>query len=112
MIVESPCHETSPVFLAGAVLAALLITGPAHGQMPPCSPRPEVVEHLGKKYAETPVAMGLANNGGVIEVLASPDGSSWTIIITMPNGAACLVAAGEFWTGLPVKADRINWRSM
>ncbi len=60
-----------------------------------------MVKHLGSKYSEAPVAMGLANNGGVIEVLSSKMGESWTIIITMPNGDSCLIVAGESWTEVP-----------
>ncbi len=48
--------------------------------------------------------MGLANNGGVIEVLSSGSGNTWTIIITMPNGVTCLLAAGEGWESLPLIA--------
>ena len=32
-----------------------------------------------------------------MEVLTSPDGGTWTIIVTTPQGFACLVAAGEGW---------------
>lgn len=67
-----------------------------------CTDRSEVLGHLATKYSEAPVAMGLANNGGVIEVLASGTGNSWTIIITMPNGVSCMLAAGESWESLPV----------
>ena len=44
--------------------------------------------------------MGLTNNGGVIEVLSSKTGERWTII-TMPNGTACMIAAGEKWEAIP-----------
>ena len=47
------------------------------------------------------MAIGLANNGGVIEVLSSQTGTSWTIIITMPNGTSCMIAAGENWEKVP-----------
>ena len=67
-----------------------------------CTDRSEVLGHLATKYSEAPVAMGLANNGGVIEVLSSGKGTSWTIIITMPNGVSCMLAAGESWESLPV----------
>lgn len=86
-----------------AFAAALLISTPANAEQPPCTKRGNVVDHLGKKYSEAPVAMGLANNGGVLEVLSSPDGTSWTIMITMPNGISCLVAAGENWEAIPIK---------
>lgn len=67
-----------------------------------CTERSEVLGHLATKYSEAPVAMGLANNGGIIEVLSSGSGTSWTIIITMPNGVSCMLAAGESWESLPV----------
>lgn len=70
-------------------------------QQPACTKRTDVVKHLANKYSEAPVAIGLANNGGVIEVLSSKEGSSWTIIITMPNGTACMIAAGENWESVP-----------
>jgi len=72
---------------------------------PPCTSRVEILSHLQGKYHEAPVAMGLANNGGVIEVLTSEHGDSWTIIITMPNGQSCLIAAGESWEKLPELAQ-------
>jgi hypothetical protein len=39
----------------------------------------------------------------LIEVLTSAKGS-WTIISTQPSGHSCLVAAGEHWVNVPVKA--------
>ena len=60
-------------------------------------PREELVNLLGKKYAEAPAAIGLANNGGVIEVLSTGDGSTWTIILTMPNGMSRVLSSGEAW---------------
>ncbi len=69
-----------------------------------CTERSEVLGHLATRYSEAPVAMGLANNGGVIEVLSSGKGTSWTIIITMPNGVSCMLAAGESWESLPVES--------
>ena len=69
-----------------------------------CTARDQVLGHLGSNYSEAPVAMGLANNGGVIEVLSSGKGTTWTIIITMPSGVSCLLAAGESWESLPLIA--------
>lgn len=86
--------------LGSALTALMLLTaigGTASTQQPVCTKRADVLKHLATKYFEAPVAIGLANNGGVIEVLTSETGESWTIIITMPNGTACMVAAGEDW---------------
>ncbi len=62
-----------------------------------CSPRTDVLGHLAKKYGEAPVAIGVTNKGGLIEVLTTGDGNTWTIIVSMPNGRSCMVAAGEGW---------------
>ncbi len=38
----------------------------------------------------------MASNGDVLEVLAAgEEGSYWTIIVAMPNGMSCLLAAGK-----------------
>ena len=66
-----------------------------------CSTRANVLRHLAHKYSEAPIAIGLAENGGVIEVLTSTEGGTWTIIVTMPDGTSCMVAAGEDWKQLP-----------
>ena len=80
------------------------LVSPAAAQQPACTKRTDVVKHLANKYSEAPVAIGLANNGGVIEVLSSKKGDSWTIIITMPNSTACMIAAGENWEAVPTIA--------
>ena len=86
------------------VLGALLIgwsafSSPAQAQAM-CGERRAVVANLEKAYSEAPVSIGLASNGAVIEVLASPSGS-FTIILTQPNGLSCVMAAGENWENLP-----------
>ena len=97
--------------VAAAAAFATLISLPAAAQMQAqqqqasCAKRVDVLKHLSAKYTETPVALGLANNGGVLEVLSSKTGSSWTIIITMPNGPTCMVAAGENWEKIPSIAN-------
>jgi hypothetical protein len=64
---------------------------------PACAPRTELLAQLLKGYKEEPTALGLANDGSLIEVLTSEQGSTWTIMISQPNGVSCLVAAGEGW---------------
>lgn len=66
-----------------------------------CGERKIVLKYLSKKYSEQPIAMGLAANGGLIEVLTSRKGLTFTIIVTMPEGDTCMVAAGEGWEDLP-----------
>lgn len=93
-------------FIAISFMAATMLTWPmtanAAGQ-PACTERTKVLDQLGKKYKEVPVALGLANNGGVIELFSAKEGATWTIIITMPNGMSCMMAAGEDWQTLAAK---------
>ncbi len=63
----------------------------------PCNTRDSVLERLAEKYFEAPIAVGVTNTGALIEVLATEDGDTWTIIITTPQGVSCLIAAGEGW---------------
>jgi hypothetical protein len=73
----------------------------ASAQQPMCTERNQVLNQLSNQYSEAPVAMGVANNGGVLEILSSRAGKSWTIILTMPSGVTCMIAAGENWEALP-----------
>ncbi len=68
-----------------------------------CAERADITKRLGNKYFEHPVATGVANNGGLLEVLSSKDGSTWSIIVTMPDGKACMFAVGQHWEMLPEK---------
>ena len=68
----------------------------------PCQERSAVLAKLAKDYSETPVAIGMASNGGVLEVLAAnADAGTFTIIVTMPNGIACMLASGQHFEMLP-----------
>jgi hypothetical protein len=69
--------------------------------------RTDVVKSLGESHGETTVAMGLAGNGGVLELLTSADGSTWTIIVTMPDGKSRIVGEGEAWMDAPLKPKGI-----
>ncbi len=87
-----------------AILGALLIGSGAFSSSAQaqvfCGERGAVVTSLEKTYSETLVSMGLASNGVIIEILASPSGT-FTIILTRPNGLSCVMATGENWKNLP-----------
>lgn len=85
---------------AGALLA---VASNASAQIV-CKDRTTFLSYLGSSYSESPVAMGLANNGSVLEVLSSKGGGTWTIIVTQPSGVSCIVASGEAWDVPPVQA--------
>ncbi len=87
-----------------AILGALLIgwsafLSSAQAQTM-CGEHRALVATLEKTNSETPVSVGLASNGAIIEIFASPTGT-FTIILTQPNGLTCVMAAGEYWEDLP-----------
>lgn len=65
-----------------------------------CNKRDNVISLLANKYKESPIAVGVTNTGGLVEVLSTGDGNTWTIIVTTPQGMSCLVAAGEGWRAI------------
>jgi hypothetical protein len=82
------------MFALPMVVGLTLLSTPAAAQNV-CGPRDDILELLGNRYAETSTAVGLASSGGVIEVLTSDDGGTWTIVVTMPDGTSCVVVSGE-----------------
>jgi hypothetical protein len=105
---ENPVGKVRDMFRIALTLmttAVIATASPASAQQPLCTDRNEVISQLSSQYSEAPVAMGIANNGGVLEILSSQAGTSWTIILTMPNGVTCMIAAGENWESLPARAE-------
>lgn len=86
--------------LTAAVLGATLMTAPASAQGSSCANRDLIVERLKSKYGESRQSAGLNQNNGMVEVFASTDTGTWTILVTMPNGMSCLMAAGKAWQGM------------
>ena len=101
-------------YLTPAALVGLLgLAAPALAQAPPqtpltpaCHSHADLAEMLNQKYAEQPSALGVQSNGHLVEVFVSHDGTSWTIVITRPDGWSCIVAVGEHWESLPDPVTR------
>ena len=88
------------------MLAAILavVSTAALAQSGPCGPRSTVVEALAEEYQEAPVAVGVTSGGGLVEVLSSSDGETWTILVSTPGGLSCLIVAGEGWRPIEFEA--------
>lgn len=70
-----------------------------------CAQRTDLLGSLAREYSEAPRALGLANNGTVMELLSARDGRTWTLLMSRPDGTSCVVAAGEAWESLPQVAS-------
>ena len=92
------------ILAASFAVAALLGPLGAHAQTQSetllCDRRANIIGSLAEKYREAPVAIGVTSTGSIVEVLTTGDGTTWTIIVSNPNGTSCLIAAGEGWRAL------------
>jgi hypothetical protein len=66
-----------------------------------CLPHDEMLKHLSQQFKEKPVAMGVSDNGSLLELFATPDGATWTALVTRPNGVSCVVMSGDTWQYTP-----------
>ena len=97
---------SKPTWILATTIAAVVLLGPlgalaqTQTQAQQCDQRAKVLGHLAQKYHEAPIAVGVTSSGGIVEVLTTGDGETWTIILSDPNGTSCLIAAGEGWRNL------------
>ena len=97
---------SKPAWILATTIAAVVLLGPlgalaqTQTQAQQCDQRAKVLGHLAQKYHEAPIAVGVTSSGGIVEVLTTGDGETWTIILSDPNGTSCLIAAGEGWRNL------------
>ena len=70
-----------------------------------CGKRQVITQQLLQKYKESTVGLGVTSQGRLIEVLTTVDGTTWSIIMTTPEGVTCLVASGESWRTKPTSAS-------
>ena len=84
--------------IALALLGSSLMSAPAEAARM-CGDRDQILEQLALLHKEKPSALGLSADGGVLEVLVSPEGG-WTILVTYPKRPTCVIAAGQAWEAL------------
>ena len=95
-------HETlraAIVRVSGAVVFGLSVLLYANAVLaaPVCASDEAVSKELESRYGEVPVARGLASDGKLLQVFASEDGISWTVVLTRPDGISCIAATGRYW---------------
>ena len=73
----------------------------APAQARTCGERAKLVERLQTGFGETRTGAGMSGGNSIIEVFASEENGTWTIIVTKPSGQSCLVAAGDNWESGP-----------
>lgn len=90
--------RTVAVAVVGAMLLSGIVLAPRSAiAQSTILPRANLVEQLDARYSETQAAVGVTDTGGVIEVFTTGDGSTWTLVLTKPDGTSQVIAAGETW---------------
>lgn len=62
-----------------------------------CAPRDRVIARLSDEYGEVLLALGQRSETVLLEVWASRDTGTWTVLETAPDGMTCVVATGTAW---------------
>ena len=75
--------------------ATTLLASGATAQTRNCAEHAMVVERLAAGYGESRQSIGIAADNTVVEMFASLETGTWTIVVTQPGGPTCLVASGE-----------------
>lgn len=88
-------------FAFAFAILSTAVSLPVAAQAPTCVKRTDLIQHLANQYHETPVAVGIADNGALLEVFVSTEGETWTVAVTLPSGVTCLIATGQQWQDLP-----------
>ena len=89
MRIAVPALLAAGICLAPAARAETLPEG--------CLNPKEIARRLGDVYAERPVAYGMQTNRTLMQIFASDDGATWTVVMTHPTGVSCIVADGVLW---------------
>lgn len=71
------------------------------GSLETCGPLDRAREILADQFKEAPIGMGLALGGTVvIELFATHDGRTFTVLLISRDGVACVLAEGSDWSAI------------
>lgn len=77
-------------------LSTLLAIAATSSQAATCADRTHVVTQLEVQHGETIVANAISPSNRVLEVFATPDKSTWSVTVFLPErGLSCLAATGK-----------------
>ena len=78
--------------------ALAILAAPAAAQGTTCLSRSDMVSALTDTYGETVQMIGSSRGGQLVVEMWGRPGGSWTVVVTSPDGVACILAAGEDFT--------------
>lgn len=85
------------LFAASALAVTAVLSAEGAAAAGRCTDHDKVASLLENKHDETPVSLGLASSGKLVQVFSTEDGATWTLVLTEPDGTSCVVASGRYW---------------
>lgn len=80
----------------GAIIAGVSLVAAGNVSAATCADRDHVMAKLAEQFGEAPVANTVSHSKRVLEVFASPNAETWSIVVTLPErNLACLAATGK-----------------
>ncbi len=90
-------HVTGYVLATLASITALIAAGsPADAQLRYCAEHDYFVKKLEQQFDEQRSGLGITTDGKLLELFVGPRGN-WTILVTLPGGATCIMTEGGGW---------------
>jgi hypothetical protein len=98
-------------YLGMAAAGVWLWAGSAFGQEQPspnCGPRMAIAYKLANEYLESPLIFGTPGEApqpdAITEIWGNPETGTWTIVVSKPDGSACVVSGGHNLALIPYVA--------
>ncbi len=89
------------IFALSFGFAALLAAAQAaRAEGMACGLRAQIVAQLESRFHESRHGVGLAANNAVLEIFASQESGTFSVLVTLPSGQTCLIASGEAYQSL------------
>lgn len=94
-----PLHSFRMSLTTGLLIGALYAGGVAKAlsHEAVCAPWTDIKVRYAAKFKEVPVSSGIVNANLAIQVLASPDGETFTLVLVGSDGVGCIIAVGKGW---------------
>jgi hypothetical protein len=105
------------ILTSALVFGMAALAPPARAQST-CAPRTAIAGQLERQFGELPLVLALRPPAEVFELWVTPGGGTWSLLVSTPEGLACILAAGPDWlpapmlpTAAPVAAPDMPQRS-
>jgi hypothetical protein len=97
----APRHSLSLALAIGVLVAsiAFIIFVMCDGAKaaPACMQWPAMEELLADAFGEVPIGGGVINGQTILQIVAGPDGRSFTVVVVDTSGQACTILFGTGW---------------